>query len=679
MNKPVSFLARVFLLALVVFTSTFSVQAQGSDCGQGECTDSSGVDSGGAEGGVQAEGMGGSFIYSLRGGYVAAGVGLRNRGFGTIKLTGIPAGAKVHQAFLYWNIVDNLQKNRHRQAKFAGHAILGTFIGADLQPCWLSDTFSAYSYRADVTAYVKGNGNYAVRGVASGLTSGADPFSSATKAPLADGASLVVIFTKGAYPVTQILLWDGASTIQASTGDRHIVMGPFAAATDPVGPAKATFIVADGQNSPGPTPQVNGTALSGNDLNGGDPVAGANFSQGNLWDTKTINIGNYISAGNTSVTVGLNADIDCAVWTAQVFSISKGTIDTDGDALLDGWEANGYDFDGNGSVDVDLPAMGASPFHKDIFVEHDYMPEHIPSMNVLNQIASAFSGAPVTNPDGKKGIKLHNDRGQGGAYTGGNSVAETTNMGATCSFTDIWNGFDAYKTSNFADERLAIFHYAIWAHNQCPNNGSSGLARGIPSSDFLVTLGLWPGFGSEAERAGTYMHELGHNLGLTHGGAAGDHVNYKPNHLSVMSYAFQIVGVWRSGARRWDYTRTAINALNENSLNESAGLTGATSLASYGTTYFCPNHTERNDNTAVSIDWNCNDAVAGTVSVDINFDTLKNTLGAVQNQWTHVIYNGGSIGAGLHPVEIQTLNEEEFMLVSPELSYEKFLEMQRRR
>ncbi len=33
------------------------------------------------------------------------------------------------------------------------------------------------------------------------------------------------------------------------------------------------------------------------------------------------------------------------------------------------------------------------------------------------------------------------------------------------------------------------------------------------------------------------MHELGHNLGLRHGNI--DHDNYKPNHLSIMSYSNQ--------------------------------------------------------------------------------------------------------------------------------------------
>jgi hypothetical protein len=69
--------------------------------------------------------------------------------------------------------------------------------------------------------------------------------------------------------------------------------------------------------------------------------------------------------------------------------------------------------------------------------------------------------------------------------------------------------------------------------------------------------------------------------------------------------------------------------------------------------------------------------VSGTVSVDINGDGLKNTLGAVQNQWANIIYNGGSIGAGLQPGQVQILSAEEFMTVSPELTYEEILRMKR--
>lgn len=38
------------------------------------------------------------------------------------------------------------------------------------------------------------------------------------------------------------------------------------------------------------------------------------------------------------------------------------------------------------------------------------------------------------------------------------------------------------------------------------------------------------------------MHELGHNLGLKHGGADLC-INYKPHYLSIMNYTYQANGI----------------------------------------------------------------------------------------------------------------------------------------
>lgn len=43
--------------------------------------------------------------------------------------------------------------------------------------------------------------------------------------------------------------------------------------------------------------------------------------------------------------------------------------------------------------------------------------------------------------------------------------------------------------------------------------------------------------------AGTFMHELGHSLGLTHGGTPNDNTKFKPNHLSIMNYLYQFTGL----------------------------------------------------------------------------------------------------------------------------------------
>jgi predicted Zn-dependent protease len=64
------------------------------------------------------------------------------------------------------------------------------------------------------------------------------------------------------------------------------------------------------------------------------------------------------------------------------------------------------------------------------------------------------------------------------------------------------------------------------------------------------------------------MHELGHNLGLDHGGA--DDINCKPNYLSVMSYSRQFSSP--IGNRPLDYSRSSLVHLNESSLNEPDGV-----------------------------------------------------------------------------------------------------------
>jgi len=568
-----------------------------------------------AQGSGPDEGLTNFYNVSFRGGYVASGVALRNMGRGTIILKGIPKGATVYKAFLYWNILDDMQKARNARLKFKGYNVVGTYVGGDHQSCWLPNQMSSFSYRADVTKYVNGNGKYYVSGVASSRTDGADPFLTTATAPMAQGASLVVIYKKSSYPYTKFLVWDGAVTTPNTTDPYVLTMGTFPKATDPVGPIRATFIVADGQsNAIDDYASANGTTLPRFTFNGNDRRNGAAYSNGNLWDTKTTYVGRYMLPGDNIVNIGLGGGTDCLTWVAQVLSTSSGTLDTDGDKLLDGWEASGYDYNGDHVIDVDLPAMGASPFHKDIYVEHDWMTgdlahNHYPSNTVLSRIRNSFAAAPVSNPDGVNGIKLHSYRS--------NSIQESTYISADCN--NIWGPFDVLKAANFSVAREKIFHYVIWGHDICPGlAGVSGISRGIPASDFLVTLGSWPSSGTEDVRSGTFMHELGHNLGLYHGGNAGDNENYKPNHLSVMNYSFQVIGVWRDGARRWDYTRMNIYALNENNLNEAVGLNGSGNLTPYGTRYYCGT-TAHDDNTAdTNVDWNCNGVINLSVSRDIN-------------------------------------------------------------
>jgi hypothetical protein len=157
-------------------------------------------------------------------------------------------------------------------------------------------------------------------------------------------------------------------------------------------------------------------------------------------------------------------------------------------------------------------------------------------------------------------------------------------------FKGAGGGDCAYPTSaQFSDLKAQYFHptsnhewhYAIfgYAGGFC----SSGIAD-LPGDDFFVALGQslptldqWPRDMRLAWEGGTFMHELGHNLNLHHGGD--DDINYKPNYLSVMNYAYQ--GGIRYGASpgsttpvglRLDYSEQALPPLDENNLNESLGI-----------------------------------------------------------------------------------------------------------
>lgn len=316
-------------------------------------------------------------------------------------------------------------------------------------------------------------------------------------------------------------------------------------------------------------------------------------------------------------------------------------MDDDNDGLLNDWEIKGYDADGDGIVDVNLPLMGAKPKRKNIFIESDWMegcPGTItsrkPSLSAINAIVNTFATAPVNNPDGTIGIILRVDYGQPGAFGGGGNKI-------TCIPTLNWPAnFDTLKRANFSSNRHRIFHYSIWGHQF---NGSKPNVTGIaeqPGDDFLVTLTA----GTPAKQAGTFMHELGHNLGLSHGGVT-DFVNNKPNHLSVMNYSFQQTGlIFDDVPGTFDYSRSSPPALNESNLNENVGINGGSALNDYGTVWYCldSNNQFQIQQTNIAngaIDWNCQNGPSetGVTAPAINQNTQTEVLRSPGVEWSYLV------------------------------------------
>lgn len=349
---------------------------------------------------------------------------------------------------------------------------------------------------------------------------------------------------------------------------------------------------------------------------------------------------------------------------------AKGDVnkDTDGDGLLDSWETSGYDHDGDGTVDVPIHKLGANPKRKDIFIAYAWMRpsdtetvSHRPGQDVLDAVAKAFKNAPVSNPDGSTGITMH--------FKKLRSVPHDADLNP------VWTEFDAIMNPLVSEAERRIYHRMLSAHGY-GGGGSSGLSRGIPASDFIESLGLFPSNpGTFTQRAGTIMHELGHNLGLRHGGV--DHENYKPNHLSIMSYFNQLDWILHRSGPRLDYERFDLKNLNESALNETAGLNrqgGDKPLRKYGVRWFSSGVEESKPKGAnAKIDWN-NNAVSTDkpVAVDLNDNGVLSVLRARYPEWDNIIYDGGEIGAGAEsPLQSMMTSSDDLK----ELSWDDYVAM----
>jgi hypothetical protein len=210
--------------------------------------------------------------------------------------------------------------------------------------------------------------------------------------------------------------------------------------------------------------------------------------------------------------------------------------DTDGDGISDGDEVLGT-LDG-----LDLPAMGANPLRRDLLIQYNWFDDsldcgahsHRPSDAVLARVAAAFAAAPLVNPDGSTGINVIQDVGQGGVFDGGGVIGEHEHpvLPGTLDAT-----FYRLKDEHFAANRHGYFRFVLMPHRYNGGSHSSGYAE-IVGDDAIVSLYCSH---SDDNVARTILHEVGHLLGLHHGGF--EACNGKPNYNSIMNYRYQFSGL----------------------------------------------------------------------------------------------------------------------------------------
>lgn len=253
--------------------------------------------------------------------------------------------------------------------------------------------------------------------------------------------------------------------------------------------------------------------------------------------------------------------------------------DTDDDGLTDGDEVLGT------LGGLPLPAYGVSALRKDLLVEIDWIEgsecvadgfTRRPTAENVAMLEEMFAGVAIINPDGSYGIHLVIDYGQGDNFGGGGEI-DAPDALLDGVFTRPTSEFRNTRDAHFDANRIGYFHYGIvaWRFDH-PGNLASGVAE-LGGDDFIVALGCSSNdFIGAVSYANTIAHELGHNLGLLHGGA--DECNFRPNYNSVMNYRYQF-GSDTSCDGFSDYEIGAFSAgtrpsLDEADLDENRGVCG---------------------------------------------------------------------------------------------------------
>ncbi|MBI2393018.1 MAG: hypothetical protein HYV09_25770 [Deltaproteobacteria bacterium] len=273
--------------------------------------------------------------------------------------------------------------------------------------------------------------------------------------------------------------------------------------------------------------------------------------------------------------------------------IKRCLVDRDRDGITDGWEVFGVESPMEPGNPQHLPAFGADPARKDVFVEVDYSSLATTKLQqsdvewAANRVNPTVDVSAVMHHIGN-GARLHVDTGNTcptaptlcGDWGGSSSVTGTN--------------YEVLADTDMGPARRGLFRYAY------ASEAATGQA--VLSGDRMV-------FGPpDAAGMNAFVHELGHSIGADHhGDDTWGAANCKPHYNSIMNYG-----------GNWDTYSTAPNpeVFDPSRMVEDGTYVG------YG---FTPSHLDRVVSGYTDVYWWHFGYDPATKSVDWNLDANVST------------------------------------------------------
>ena len=316
-------------------------------------------------------------------------------------------------------------------------------------------------------------------------------------------------------------------------------------------------------------------------------------------DGSTV-LSQQLRSPHTFVSNGVATDPTCGVFasldSSGSFHIRRLQSDKDGDGLCDSWELHGLQV-GIDQSNWQLPDHRTthSINHKDLYLEVDITENMQLYSGVLDSVAAVLLEAESDslippNPDNADGIALQD-------FVSDEDLPETHwRLGFWASQFDplkrTWFGTSSQRSQGNSAQLMAarerVYRYAILGDTitrlftKDKRGPIHGLSKNLGCRDFVVglghaTYGSTPDlpFGDRRQQQHVFLHELGHAMGLRHGGM--DPLDGKPNYRSAMNVRWY-PDPENIALRRLQLSTRPYNLLDENSLTETAGIGGVPGL-----------------------------------------------------------------------------------------------------